>query len=520
MKQIIPSIIATSLWVMPICAPVAAHAQAASRMSLGQVKFALPQLERYTQDVLSKTGVPGASVAIVFEDQVVYLKGFGLREANKKEPVTEDTVFQLASVSKPIASTVVAALVSDGQVSWDSRISDLDPAFKLHDPYPTSQLTIRDLFMHRSGLPGEAGTELESLGYDRDAILHRLRFMPLASSFRSAYSYSDFGITEGAVAAVKPTGQTWEDVSADKLYAPLGMTHMSSRYADFVKETNRAALHILVNGKWTPKLKRDADAQSPGGGVSSSARDMAQWIRLELANGKYDGKQLIRPEALAETHLPLIIRGPNPITGKPAFYGLGWNVDYDSNGRVIWNHAGAFSAGARAVVELIPSEHLGIVVLSNAFPTGLPEAVAYTFFDLVHRGKPRKDWLTVWNNLYDALFGPAIKASKTMYGKPLAHPTPALSAAAYVGTYRNDYIGKAHVVEQESGLALQLGPRKKTFSLKHWNRDVFLYHPAAEAPDLAFTVTFMIGSDSKANQVVISDLNTNGQGVLLRVAKQ
>ena len=119
MKRKVLSIIATSLLVTVMLAPMAAHVQGTNKVFLKQVKSALPQLDKYMQDALTQSGVPGASVAIVFEDQVVYLKGFGVRKVGKNESVTEDTVFQLASVSKPIASTVVAAVVSDGRVAWD-----------------------------------------------------------------------------------------------------------------------------------------------------------------------------------------------------------------------------------------------------------------------------------------------------------------------------------------------------------------------------------------------------------------
>jgi hypothetical protein len=102
-----------------------------------------------------------------------------VREAGKPEPVDADTVFQLASSSKPISSSVVAAIVNDGEtVTWDTRIADNDPSFQLFDAYPSQQVTIRDLFAHRSGLPGNAGNDLEALGYDRDTILHRLRLVP------------------------------------------------------------------------------------------------------------------------------------------------------------------------------------------------------------------------------------------------------------------------------------------------------------------------------------------------------
>ena len=140
-------------------------------------------------------------------------------------------------------------------------------------------------------------------------------------------------MTEGAVAAVKPYRLEWEEACAEKLYKPLGMTSTSSRYADFIARQNKALGHVLVNGKWEQKFKRDPDAQSPTGGVSSSVNDVAKWIRLQLANGKLDGKQIVSEKPLAETHHPHMLTGFNPFTNMPSFYGLGWNVSYDQQGR-------------------------------------------------------------------------------------------------------------------------------------------------------------------------------------------
>jgi CubicO group peptidase (beta-lactamase class C family) len=117
-----------------------------------KVLAAIPKLEKLAQAAVANGGVPGLAIAIVYQDEVVYLGGFGVREVGKPGAVDADTVFQLASLSKPISSTIVAALVSDGLVSWDSRIADLDPSFKLHNAYPTEQVTVTDLFNHRSGL--------------------------------------------------------------------------------------------------------------------------------------------------------------------------------------------------------------------------------------------------------------------------------------------------------------------------------------------------------------------------------
>ena len=160
------------------------------------------------------------------------------------------------------------------------------------------------------------------------------------------------------------------------------MTSTSSRYVDFVARKNKALGHVLVDGKWVQKFKRDPDAQSPAGGVSSSVNDVAKWMRLQLANGKFDGKQIVDEKALRETRSPHMLTGFSPFTGLPSFYGLGWNVSYDQQGRLRLNHSGAFALGAATHVNLAPSEQLGVVVLTNAYPIGLAEALGTTFLDI------------------------------------------------------------------------------------------------------------------------------------------
>ena len=200
------------------------------RLTLEQVKVATAELEKLTQEEMKTTGIPGIAVAVVFEDQVVLEKGFGVREVGDPSPVDAETVFQLASLSKPVGSTVVAALVGEGLLSWDSRISDLDPGFEMHEAWVTREITVRDFYCHRSGLPDHAGDLVEDLGFFREEILRRLRYLKPDTSFRSGYAYTNFGMTEGAVAAAKPAGKDWEEVSEEKLYKPLGMTSTSSRY--------------------------------------------------------------------------------------------------------------------------------------------------------------------------------------------------------------------------------------------------------------------------------------------------
>ncbi|HSI39982.1 MAG TPA: serine hydrolase [Xanthobacteraceae bacterium] len=481
------------------------------------VMAALPKLEELARKAVAEGAVPGIGIAVVHRDELVFLKGFGLREAGKPGVVDGDTVFQIASASKPVSATVVAALVGRGIVQWESRIADLDPGFQLFEPYPTAQLTVRDLFAHRSGLPGSAGNDLEDIGYSREEVLHRLRLVPPSSSFRAGYAYSNAGITEGAIAAAKPTGKPWEDVAEQLLFGPLGMSATSYRTADFLARSNRSELHIKLDGAWAAKIKRDPSVQAPAGAVSSSPRDLARWMRLVLAGGSFDGQRLIAAEALAATHVPLMARGSNPLTGGASFYGLGWNVEFGRHG-LSWGHAGAFSVGGRTLVTLYPESDIGIVILTNAFPTGLPEGLADSFFDLAFDGAIAKDWTAGWDRLYAGLFGPAIAAARQLYAAPPVPATPALPDAAYLGTYANDYAGSAAVWAGPGGLTLAVGPGgARVYPLRHFDRDLFLYFPDAEMPDKPSAIRFAIRPDGKAASINIESLDDNGLGTLRRL---
>lgn len=505
-------------WTMYAAVGLAAVANAkAGELTREDVDAALPKLEAYIEDQMAEGAVPGAAVSIVFDDEVVYLAGFGLREAGGDEEVDVDTVFQLASFSKPIASTVVAAIIGDAPITWDTRIADIDPAFQLFEAYPTENLTLRDLFSHRSGLPGQAGNELEALGYERETILERLRLVRPSSSFRAGYSYSNFGLTEGGKAAAKAVDMTWEDASDTFLYEPLGMTSTSSRYADFIAEPNRATLHVPYEGRWQALATRMPDAQSPAGGVSSTVRDLASWMRLQLAEGMFDGQQVVDADALAATHHPVFPQGSHPVYHAPAAYGLGWGVVFSDYGE-IWSHAGAFSTGARTLVLLLPEEKLGITVLANAFPTGFPEGVANTFLDLVVNGESTRDWAGEWGAIFNSIVGPANEQQKAMFA-PIADPLPALPTEAYVGTYANDYFGEAVVVEEDGQLAVRLGPDGSWQKpLTHFNRDVFVYYPEDETPDVPYGVSFEIGPAGEAAAVAFGNLGDAGFGRFPRAA--
>ncbi|MET9963275.1 serine hydrolase [Streptomyces sp. NPDC006326] len=459
----------------------------------GQVDEALKRLPGFVADGMRKTGVPGVSVAVVHRDKVVYLQGFGVRRTGETAKVGPDTVFQIASLSKPVSSTVIAGALKD-PADWDRR-TEL-PGFALKDPWVTGHVTAADLFSHRSGLPDHAGDLLEDLGYDQAYILDHLRLEPL-TPFRSSYAYTNFGFTAAAEAVARAHGTSWQKLSEDTLFKPAGMTRTSTEFSAFAHAPDHAATHVKnPDGTWSPRFVRDPDAQAPAGGVSSTARDMARWMRLQLSGGTLDGTRIIPADTLATTHLPQILsQPPTPPANRTGFYGLGWNVSYDDAGRLRLSHSGAFELGANTSVTLLPLEQLGIVVLTNGAPVGVADAIAMNFFDTAEHGKPTTDWQPLFAEIYAQVDGAG--RSPIDYAHPPAGAKPARADSAYTGTYDNPYYGKLTVAADpggSGGLVLSLGPKPLRYPLTHYDGDTFSFETSGENAVGRTGVTFKDGT--------------------------
>ncbi len=443
-----------------------------------QVQAAIDQLDTIAADMMTKSGAPGMSIAVTWKGSTVYAKGFGVRQVGKPAAVDADTVFQLASVSKSVGATVVASEVTKRTVSWTTKVSRYLPTFALADPYVTRNVTIADMYAHRSGLREHAGDQLEDLGYSRAQVLARLRLEKL-HSFRDVYAYTNFGMTAAGEAVARAARTDWASLSQRDIYGPLDMTSTSSRFADYISRSNRAVTHRLINGKYVADTVRQPDAESPAAGVSSSARDMAKWLTMVLHSGQYDGQQVVGEKALEQAGLPHIISSrAKTLAGRSGFYGYGFNVDTTPAVGTRLSHSGAFSAGAATNFVALPGIDLGIVVLTNGSPVGAPEAVAATFSDLAQNGSVTQDWWTIYHDAYTSLAGPA----GALVGRtPPTNPVPSHRAAAYVGSYVSSYYGAARVFVAHRALWLQLGPNRTTYRLRHWSGDRFTFIPTGES---------------------------------------
>jgi CubicO group peptidase (beta-lactamase class C family) len=281
-----------------------------------------------------------------------------------------------------------------------------------------------------------------------------MRYVSCAENFRKRWEYSNFGVTVGGVAAATVTGQPYPEALQQLFMRPIGMNTATAVYRRFARTRDRAALHIIVDGKPVPAFVRPTDAQAPAGGVSGSILDIAAFLQLHLNRGTVNGRQIVLPSALDDCYRRYTDLGKGVRVGTDprdhAYYGMGWDITVKPDGTEYINHNGAFSAGARTIVSFRRKDEIGVVVLTNGFLTLLPEAAVDMFFQLYDTGRVRPGTLTSFrkraakdgaktgvDTLISGLFG-LVDAPAIIDGRPLS---------AYTGKYHNDFVGDFDITE-------------------------------------------------------------------------
>ncbi|MDX6326616.1 MAG: hypothetical protein QOK15_2970 [Nocardioidaceae bacterium] len=482
------------------------------------VQQALPALPGIIEKYMAATEVPGVAVALIYQGSVLYQQGFGQRQVGREGPndVSDDTVFQLASVSKSISSTVIASVLSQPDrfpgLSWNDAVHALCPDFTLADPWVGSHVTVADLLAHRSGLPDHAGDLLEDLGYTGAQIIAKLREYPL-HRFRDNYDYTNYGFTAGAEAIAAATGRSWQELASELVFQRLGMHESSFTFADLQSRGNRAALHRMVDGRWVPDLGADNDGQAPAGGASASVRDVATWLTMLLDQGLHQGVRIIDVAHLQRIWLPgNVMKGLPSIGGRANFYGLGWNVGYEDTGELRLGHSGAFGRGAATAITMFPSKGLAMVALTNGHPVGLPEAIQVEFLDLVRYGEStQKDWLA----FFAPYFIPPPTPDQEKYSEPATGAEPARRLDWYVGTYTNSPYGDLTVSLVDGALSFSLGPDREHFELLHHSGDEFYFTTTGENAT-GFSGAIFRDASPQGTSLTIGAWDADGLGTFVR----
>ena len=459
-------------------APTVALAVASVGIAARTIHEPYAGLDGYVRSTMKEWNIPGVAIGIVRNDSVIYARGFGVRELGKPEPVDERTIFAIGSNSKAFTAAGLEMLVDEGRMNLDARVTTYIPDFRLSDPLASQAVTVRDLLAHRTGL---ARNEIMWYGSNatRDDLVRRLRYLPVESGFRTKFRYNNVAyLTAGQVLA-HATGETWDDFMKTRIFGPLGMTSTSTSISELAGKANVVTPHFQTPQGMRPIQWYNGDNVGPAGSINSNVLDMAQWLRLQLAGGTYNGKRILSQRGVDEmrsAQIAIPLGGGTKVLFPTAHFlsfGLGFATS-DYAGKLLVEHTGEID-GMASAVAMVPEARLGVVVLTN-LGNGIlaPSALARRIVDL-QLGNTSIDWSHRLRASYDSVTRLERAAESTFAAQRVPNTKPSLPLMAYAGTYADSAFGEMTIRDDNGTLSFDFGPMRRG-TLEHWHFDTFRSH--------------------------------------------
>lgn len=346
-------------------------------------------IDEKLQAVLADWHVAGFAVAVVEKNKVIYAKGFGYRDFENKKPVTPNTHFAIGSCSKAFTSGLLGVLRDDNKVSFDEKPSTYIPELKFFNDDMNADITVKDLLCHRTGLPRHDLSWYLFNTDNKDSLIRRIQYMEPSAKVRERWQYNNFMFLAQGVIAEKVTGQTWEKNITEKFFKPLGMNTSNTSIAELEKSSEPSVGYNVKNDKDISKMEYyHIQGMAPAGSINSSVSEMANWVKMWINGGKFDGKEILPASYISEAmSSQMVIGGALPSKEHPdiqfANYGYGWFMaSYKGHYRV--EHGGNID-GFSASTSFFPSDSLGVVVLVNQNGSSVPAIVRNMFVDRMLR---------------------------------------------------------------------------------------------------------------------------------------
>lgn len=377
---------------------IGAHALPANAQTISVSRFDTVATARYIERGMRDWKVPGLAIAIVRNDSILFMRGFGVSDASKREPVTHNTVFAVGSTTKAFTAAAVGMALQHAKLGWNAPVSRIMPSFRVRDSITTRLLTVADLLGGRGG--GPFPNDELGLWYDqpisRDSVIRRLatvRTYPLRQNF--VYPGAMYSVAGELIPQL--VGMSYEAFLRDSLFRPLGMTRTNLSVSLLPAMNDVASPYQRIGDSVRLVPYRNLDNIAAAGAINSSVRDMAQWVRFQLGNGRLDGRRIVDSSIVLDTRAPLMVV-PNTGFWKVTHagvdlstWGMGWAIANYHEKRIV-EHTGSID-GMYALVGLIPDQRLGVVILTNLqFPDNrLPLALRYWIYD-AFLGVPQRDW--------------------------------------------------------------------------------------------------------------------------------
>jgi CubicO group peptidase (beta-lactamase class C family) len=319
-------------------------------------KEKLEYFKRVADTLQQKSKTPGMAIAIIYQNELIFKKTYGYRDIKNKLPVTNNTLFEIASLTKAFTGVIASKLEKQGKFNWNDKVIQYVPEFKLEDSYATKNASLKDLFTHNVGLAQHYyltyGPQLT-----KSEMLEKIAFLSFDGSFREKFLYNNFMYSVAGIVEERVSNKTWHSLMKEIIFTPLEMNSSYTKLDDFLNSDNMT-ISYKTDGVNVIPHKPSPDAYAPSGNTTTSTiDDMANWAKMLANSGKFNDQEFLTAKQFKYITSSLNVRYPS----SGGFYGIGWEIDTERN--VIF-HRGS-SAGQRPVVAFQPEQGYAVVVLSN-----------------------------------------------------------------------------------------------------------------------------------------------------------
>ncbi len=470
-------------------------------------KKELRELKDYYTQSIQDWEVPGMAIAIVKDGVPIFAEGFGVKNIDTQEPVDSKTMFPIASNTKAFTAAALAILVDEGKISWDDKVVDYLPYFKLYDPYVSENMTIRDLLTHRSGLETFSGDLLwYGSNYSREEIVKRARFLKPVYGFREHFGYSNIMYVAAGEIIPAVTGQSWDDFIKTHFFDPLQMNRSISSTTELSDFENIATPHTDFEDHVIAIDYLNWDNVAAAGAIISSVEDVSQWLKLQLNQGVWEGDTIFSPDRSREMwsqNTVLGIYGFSERTWPSTFfksYGLGWSLSNYLGHKVV-GHSGGYD-GMISYTCMVPDENLGFVILTNK-NSSVYYPLMYKTLDVFLDGGD-EDWSEFILGLMETRKAADAKAKEEKLKNRIENTKPSLELPAYAGTYGGELYGDATVEIENDAFFVQFVPSPKfRGKLKHLHFDTFEITFTGFSSLPPGTCAFILDAEGKVGEMKI-----------------
>lgn len=422
------------------------------------------QVDSLVNSAMKSFHVPGVAVGIVKDGKIIYNKGFGVRNTDhKKGFVNEHTQFAIASNTKAFTSAALAILVDQGKITWQTKVREIIPEFKMYNSYVSDNFTIEDLLTHRSGLGLGAGDLTifpSGSNFTIHDILTNFQYFKPVSPFRTKFDYDNLLYIVAGEVVARVSGVSWHKFITNNILKPLALNDTYYSYNAIKNKSNVATPYVIREGVAHPVKPYHVDFEKINGAAAtlySSINDLSKWMIVQLNKGKYgvDLQQTLFSEkshqAMWTLHTVTKNRNNSRYNTHFSGYGLGWFLK-DVNGKLSVSHTGGLS-GMLSKVIMIPDINLGVVVLTNSSNdgAGVFASVTQSIVDS-YLGLNDNRWVEKYADYFLSRKQKADSVTKQAWKTVDANKDFSVDNSVFTGVYEDHWFGKIEISQKDDVL--------------------------------------------------------------------